>query len=274
VSETKQELIPADAKPATDYQLIKMENESLMMAAQVRPRNNKAVMQELLDQIEAYPSFAESVMYAKPIGADKSGRMQYARGLSIRAAEAIAAAWGYNRIEQTVEPLDDDRVRVTATFTDFQSGRIWRDSGIVSKWYRSRGGQMTKHNDDRFYNVILKAELSKRVREAVMRSVPPGVRSELQSLAERMVAKLLSSETVEKIVQSFAGIGVSLAQLENLLAKPIAQGWTTDDRVTLQQVFTAIRDGETTVGEAFGSQQAERKSEASSLAQAVEEVAR
>ncbi len=133
---------------------------------------------------------------------------------------------------------------------------------------------MTKHNDDRFYNVILKAELSKRVREAVMRSVPPGVRSELQSLAERMVAKLLSSETVEKIVQSFAGIGVSLAQLENLLAKPIAQGWTTDDRVTLQQVFTAIRDGETTVGEAFGSQQAERKSEASSLAQAVEEVAR
>jgi len=42
----------------------------------------------------------------------------------------------------------------------------------------------------------------------------------------------------------------------------------------LQQVFTAIRDGETTVGEAFGSQQAERKSEASSLAQAVEEVAR
>ena len=273
MNETKQELLPVDAKPATDYQLIKMENESLMMAAQVRPRNNQAVMRELLDQIEAYPSFAESVMYAKPIGADKSGRMQYARGLSIRAAEAIAAAWGYNRIEQTVEPIDDDRVRVTATFTDFQSGRIWRDSGIVSKWYRSRGGQMTRHNDDRFYNVILKAELSKRVREAVMRSVPPGVRSELQNLAERMVAKLLSNETVEKIVASFAGIGVSLSQLENLLAKPIGKGWTTEDRVTLQQVFTAIRDGETTVGEAFGAHSTATKSEATSLAQAVQEAA-
>ena len=274
MNEIKQELMaPADAKPATDYQLIKMENESLMMAAQVRPRNNQAVMRELLDQIEAYPSFAESVMYAKPIGADKSGRMQYARGLSIRAAEAIAAAWGYNRIEQTVEPIDDDRVRVTATFTDFQTGRIWRDSGIVSKWYRSRGGAMTRHNDDRFYNVILKAELSKRVREAVMRSVPPGVRSELQNLAERMVAKLLSSETVEKIVQSFSGIGVTLVQLENLLAKPMSKGWTTEDRVTLQQVYTAIRDGETTVGEAFGVHATATKSEATSLAQAVEEVA-
>lgn len=274
MNEIKQELMtPADSKPATDYQLIKMENESLMMAAQVRPRNNQAVMRELLDQIEAYPSFAESVMYAKPIGADKSGRMQYARGLSIRAAEAIAAAWGYNRIEQTVEPIDDDRVRVTATFTDFQTGRIWRDSGIVSKWYRSRGGAMTRHNDDRFYNVVLKAELSKRVREAVMRSVPPGVRSELQNLAERMVAKLLSNETVEKIVQSFSGIGVNLTQLENLLAKPINKGWTTEDRVTLQQVYTAIRDGETTVGEAFGVHATATKSEATSLAQAVQEVA-
>ena len=132
---------------------------------------------------------------------------------------------------------------------------------------------MNRHNDDRFYNVVLKAELSKRVREAVMRSVPPGVRSELQNLAERMVAKLLSSETVEKIVQSFSSIGVTLVQLENLLAKPMSKGWTTEDRVTLQQVYTAIRDGETTVGEAFGIHATATKSEATSLAQAVEEVA-
>jgi len=268
-------LITNEVKSATDYQLIKMENETIMAAASIRPRNNQAVMRELLDQIEAYPSFAESVMYAKPIGADKqTGKMQYARGLSIRAAEAIAAAWGYNRIEQTVEPIDDDRVRVTATFTDFQSGRIWRDSGIVSKWYKDRYGKMVKHNDDRFFNVVLKAELSKRVREAVMRSVPPGVRSELQNLAERTVAKLLTNDTVQKIVDSFASIGVDLAKLENLLAKPIAKGWTTDDRVTLQQVFTAIRDGETTVGEVFGNSVAGPKPETkviNSLAEAIEE---
>jgi len=272
---TEQELITNEVKSATDYQLIKMENETIMAAASIRPRNNQAVMRELLDQIEAYPSFAESVMYAKPIGADKqTGKMQYARGLSIRAAEAIAAAWGYNRIEQTVEPIDDDRVRVTATFTDFQSGRIWRDSGIVSKWYKDRYGKMVKHNDDQFFNVVLKAELSKRVREAVMRSVPPGVRSELQNLAERTVAKLLTNDTVQKIVDSFASIGVDLAKLENLLAKPIAKGWTTDDRVTLQQVFTAIRDGETTVGEVFGNSVAGPKPETkviNSLAEAIEE---
>jgi hypothetical protein len=254
VNQITNELMPADPKQATDYQLIKMENESMMMAASVRPRNNQAVMRELLDQMEAYPSFAESVMYAKPIGKDQRGQMQYARGLSIRAAEAIAAAWGYNRIEQTVEPIDEDRVRVTATFTDFQSGRIWRDSGIVSKWYKDRFGKMTKHNDERFFNVVIKAELSKRVREAVMRSVPPGVRSELQVIAERMIARLLGNDTIQKIVDSFASIGVTLVQLENLLDKPVKMGWTTEDRVTLQQVFTAIRDGETTVGEAFARQ--------------------
>ena len=270
---TEQELITNEVKSATDYNLIKMENETIMAAASIRPRNNQAVMRELLDQIEAYPSFAESVMYAKPIGKDQGGKMQYARGLSIRAAEAIAAAWGYNRIEQTVEPLDDDTVRVTATFTDFQTGRIWRDSGIVSKWYKDRYGKMAKHNDDRFYNLVLKAELSKRVREAVMRSVPPGVRSELQSLAERQVAKLLTNEVVEKIVGSFNSIGISLVQLEMLLNKPIAKGWTTEDRVTLQQVFTAIRDGETTVAEVFGRATPTKESAPVSLTQAVEEVA-
>ena len=107
-----------------------------------------------------------------------------------------------------------------------------------------------------------------------MRSVPPGVRSELQNLAERMVARLLTNDTVEKIVSSFAGIGVSLSQLENLLNKPINKGWTTEDRVTLQQVFTAIRDGETTIGEAFSHKhEGEQRTEVKSLSEAVQEAA-
>jgi len=270
---SEQNLMPSDVKPSTDYNLIRMENETMAAAAIAKPRNNQAVMRELLDQIEAYPSFAESVTYAKPIGKDNAtGQMQYARGLSIRAAEAVAAAWGYNRIEQTVEPIDDDTVRVTATFTDFQTGRIWRDSGIVSKFYKDRNGRMVRHSDDRFYNVVLKAELSKRVREAIIRSVPPGVRSELQILAETMVAKLLSNETVSKMVNSFSTLGVGLVQLENLLGKPIAKGWTTDDRLTLQQIFTAIRDGETTVAEVFQKTKAETMVEAKTLAEAVAEA--
>lgn len=276
MNEKKQELItePNSFVPATDYELIRIENETISALAQAKPRNHREVVRDLIEQIEAYPSFAEAVMYAKPIGKDQSGRMQYARGLSIRAAEALAASWGYNRIEQKCEIIDDDRVRVVATFTDLQTGRIWRDEGILSKWYRKSGGGMARHSDDRFFNIVVKAELSKRVREAVMRSVPPGMRMELQQMAEKMVAKLLSDETVQKIVQSFAGIGVTLVQLENLLEKPIQSGWTVDDRVTLQQVYTAIKDGESTVGEVFGAKQdgAAGEKKATGLAEAIKDL--
>jgi hypothetical protein len=268
----KRELIASgEIKPATDYNLVKMENETIMAAAVAKPRNHKAVMQELIDQIEAYPSFAESVMYAKPVGDGK-----FVRGLSIRAAEALAAAWGFNRIEQVVEPIDEDTVRVTATFTDFQSGRIWRDSGIVSKFYKRRGGGIVRYDEDRFYNTVVKAELSKRVREAIMRSVPPGVRSELQAMAERTVAKLLTNDVVNKIVASFAALGVDLAKLETLVGKTIDKGWTLDDRALLQQVYTGLKDGETTVAEVFAQKQEQAKvgpaSEPKTLAEAVSEA--
>jgi hypothetical protein len=248
MSEEGQLIQAENLKAMADYSLVKMENETMMAAAIARPRNHKAVMEDLIAQVEAYPSFAESVMYSKPVGDGK-----YVRGLSIRAAESLAAAWGHNRIQQIVEPIDQDTVRVTAIFTDFQSVRIWSDSGIVSKFYKRRGGGIARYDDDRFYNVIVKAELSKRVREAIMRSVPPGVRIELQTMAERVVAKLLTNDVVQKIVQSFSGLGVSLAQLETLIGRSIDSGWTVDDRLTLQGVYTAIKDGETTVGEVFGA---------------------
>jgi len=269
MSDNKNEIILTSQADANS--LIKVENDTMIAMAQTRPRSNRAVISELIDQIDAYPSFAESVVYAKPIGTDNNGRMQYARGLSIRAAEAIAAAWGNNEIIQKVETIDDDHVRVVAIFKDLQTVRIWKDEGIVSKWYKTRGGKMAKHNDDRFFNIVVKAELSKRVREAIIRSVPPGLRSELQSVAEARVARLLSNETIEKIVQAFGGIGVSLVQLENLIDKPLSKGWTVDDRVTLQGVFTAIKDGETTIAEAFGAKQAKPDATTEAITKALSE---
>lgn len=267
----KQELIRSHGLQTTNYELIKVENDMISAMAVMRPRNNAAVLAELTEQIQTYPSFAESVVYSKPVGKGPDGRPAYARGLSIRAAEAIAAAWGYNRISQTVEPIDDDTVKVTAQFLDIQTGRVWTDSGIVSKFYKKSGGGMARHSDDRFYSVVVKAEMSRRIREAIIRCVPPGLRSELQLIAEKAVAKLLTNEAVERIVGSFGALGVQLVQIEKLLGKQIHKGWTVDDRTTLLQVYNAIKDGETTVAEVFGSLSAppEAKAKPSTLGAAI-----
>tara|TARA_R100000152_G_C6770577_1_gene196815 strand:- start:173 stop:1012 length:840 start_codon:yes stop_codon:yes gene_type:complete len=251
-TDSQNELAIANQLEASNVTLMKLENETIASLAAAHPRDHKAIKEEIVSQMEAYPSFAESMVYCRPIGsADPSGRQKYARGLSIRAAEALAEAYGFNRIRCEVDEIDEDKVRVTATFTDLQRGRVWQDVGIVSKFYKTRYGKMQRWNDDKFYGMILKGEMSKRVREVILRCISSGLRTELQAMAERYMAKVLSGDGVSKIVDSFNRIGVQVDVLENYIGRPIGVGWTEDDRVTLLSIFNAIKDGQISVAEAF-----------------------
>lgn len=255
--------IPAIANMPSDLAILRLENETIQSLAAARPRNHLTIKADIAAQLEAYPSFAKAAIYAKPCGKDpETGRQKIARGLSIRAAEALAEAYGFCRIRTDVTPLDEDTVKVEATFTDYQKGRIWQDGGIVSKWYRggkNQGYKMVKHADDRFYGVVVKAELSRRVREVITRSVPPGLRAELFEMAEKQLAKLLDDGAVGKIVAKFGQKGVTLAQLETHIGRTKGSGWTEEDRLDLLGLWNAIEDGETTINEAFGDDQPKDK---------------
>jgi len=269
------ELAVANQLQSSDVTLMKLENETITSLAATNPRNHQSIKREILDQMEAYPSFAESMVYSVPVGKDyKTGQMKYARGLSIRAAESLAEAYGFNRVRCEVDPIDDDTVRVTATFTDLQRGRVWQDVGLVSKYYKKRTGGMQRHNDERFYGLVVKAEMSKRVREVILRCVSSGLRAELQSMAERYMAKVLSGDGVSKIVDSFNNIGVGVETLENYIGRPIGAGWTEDDRVTLLSIYNAIKDGQVTVAMAFAEKPTDVKIEQpqTSLEKALEKV--
>lgn len=275
-SVNQNELATVNQLEDSQVTLMKMENETIASLAAASPRNHQSIKQEILDQMEAYPTFAESMVYSVPVGKDyQTGQMKYARGLSIRAAEALAEAYGFNRVRCEVEEVDDEKVRVTATFTDLQRGRVWQDVGLVSKFYKTRSGGMQRHNDERFYGLVVKAEMSKRVREVILRCVSSGLRAELQSMAERYIAKVLSGDGVSKIVESFNEIGVQVEVLENYIGRPIGAGWTEDDRVTLLSIYNAIKDGQVSVSQAFAiqaEQQTKVEQPKTSLEKALEQV--
>jgi len=248
------ELITANGLANTNMAMMKMENESIQSHAMAKPRDIKAIKDDIKEQIDHYPAFAEKMVYARPVGIDqKTGKQKIARGLSIRAAEALAEAYGFNRIRCEADDIDDDKVRITATFTDLQRGRIWQDVGIVSKNYKSRYGKMERFDDHRFYSLVLKSEMSKRVREVILRCISAGLKEELRQLAEQYMAKMLSGEGVSKIVDRFAELNVDIPKLESYVGRPIGNGWTDDDRVTLLSTYNAIKDGVTTVKEVFGA---------------------
>lgn len=245
-----------------DLAVIKMENESMMALAAARPRDYAEVLESVKGQLAAYRSFAQEAVYNKPVGKDpNTGQMRYARGLSIRAAEALAEAYRYCKVRSDVTPIDADTVRVEACFTDFQSGRVWQDSGIVSKTYKKRNGTIARHSDDRFYNVVVKAEASKRVRECIMRMIPPGLRSELVICVDAQLSEFLDESTQAAIIAQFANRGATVPMLEGLIGKSLDH-FTREDRGTLVGVWNALEAGETTVAEAFGTNGDSQKSDA------------
>ncbi len=253
--------VDAVASLPSDLALMKLENENIMALAAARPRDHKAIVAEIASQLEAYPSFAAQAVYAKPVGRDTDGNMRYARGLSIRAAEAVAEAYGYNRTRADVQVIDDDHVKVTATFTDYQRGRIWQDSRIISAFYKTRGGKTARHTVDRFHSVVVGAEVSRRIREVILRSVPPGLRSELMTMADRQIDELLDDRTIQKIIAEYSTKGVTLEMLETHVGRTADAGWTKEDRRDLLELWNAIKDGHTTIQEAFGGQTAEPDAE-------------
>lgn len=230
---------------------MRMENEIMISECRARPRDFEAIKAELLENLQAFPALAQEAIYVKPVGKGDDGQMKYAEGLSIRAAEVLAEAYGYNRVRADVTPIDDDKVKIDATFSDFQKSRIWQDGGILSKWYKSSGGGMKKVPDDRFYSVVVKAESSRRVREVILRSINSGLKAWFEAECRKLNDKSLTPDEIKSIIGHFRDKGVSLEQLSAFIGREPDMGWTSNDKQMLLGIWNAIKTGETTVQEAF-----------------------
>lgn len=249
---------PVDSSPVSELArlpdhlaIIKMENDSILAAAAARPRDYKQILVDLRTQLDAYPAFARSALYSKPVGQDEHGRQKVATGPSIRMAEAIAEAYGYNSVETAMRVIDDDHVEVAARFIDYQRGRRWVTTSIVSKLYtkaKHKGGGVGRIDDERFYNVVCKAATSKCVREVILRCVPPGLREELQNTVENAIDEQLTPQAIAKIVAAFESFRIYQKDIERFMGKPIID-INKDERRQVQGLYTALCDQEITADE-------------------------
>lgn len=175
-----------------------------------------------------------------------------ARNLSIRAAEAVAEIYGFNRLSCGVQIVDSDHVKVTARFFDYANLRTWEDEALVPKFYTTRDGQKYRHAEDRFHDTIVKAAKSKLIREVIIRSVPAVLRLRMFAKCEEMIARKLGDDDIDKIVKAFAEFGVTQQQLETYIGRTRKEGWTKDDRLEVATAYNGLKSNETTVAELFG----------------------
>lgn len=243
-------LLAKQAATRPELLQMRMENETIMAECRAQPRDLGECKRKLCDLLREFPEFAEDAVYRRPVGKEEgSDRQKIAEGLSIRAAEALAEAYGYNRVRGDVTRIDANTAKVDATFTDFATGRIWQDGRLVSQVATKRDGSQYRINDDRFSDIVCGAAKSRAIREVIVRSVNPALKAWFENECRKITATLLTEERMNEMVAAFDGYGINLVQLEALLGRARSLGWTTNERVKALEMFNALKTNETTVAD-------------------------
>ena len=237
--------------------LVRLENQTQMMIALQHPRNEARILESAVNEMVVYEEAAEEAVYSKPVGKDQSGVMQYAEGLSIRAAEALALRWGNNAFGAEIITDDGETVNGVATWLDYESNNRRTFPFRISRKYKKRGGTMGRHAEDRFNDIVVPAKLSRVLREVILRSLPAGLKKAYERKAREIMAKKGTNQAAG-VVKGFALYGVGQKDLEALIGKPMT-GWDGKDVTKLIGIGQAIKQGETTVAQAFGHEEPEKE---------------
>lgn len=258
VAETSSTALAEQAKAAVQARWI--------MAMQ-RPRDLMQSRQRLLDDC-ARPGFAETAIYRKPVG-------DGVEGPSIRMAEAAARAMGNIYCEVTAIYDDAQKRIVRVSATDLEANLSFpMDVTIAKTIERSKplpGRKIvgTRKNSKGFDVFIIeatdeeildkeRATASKAMRTCLLRLIPGDI---LEEAIERCYATRRGeiakdpTQARKRMVDAFASLGISAAQLAEHLGHPV-DATTPDELDRMRSLHAALKDKETTWSEVMDATKA------------------
>lgn len=240
---TELQVIPNNALEA----ITRGEIDTQIRTAKAYPRSMKKFLSTAIDQATAHVEIAESFIYVRPVGM-KNGKMQYAEGLSVRAAEIVGAAYGNLRvgsmiIEQT------DRYVVTRGFAHDLESNFASTSENKEPTVTKDG----KPFSEGMRAVIAKASLAKARRDATFQVVPKALCRPIETAARALIAgdsKSLESRRANA-VQFVQRLNIDPARVWAAMGVAGEEELTSDHLLTLAGIRTAIKDGDTKIEDAF-----------------------
>lgn len=206
---------------------------------------------------------AASMFYVLP----RSGKK--IEGPSARLAEIMLHTWGNIRADADI--VAEDKAHVTAMGTAFDLERNVAVRVRVKRRITDRHGK--RYNED-MIGVTSNAAISIALRNAVFKVVPRVFSERVYQAARK--ASIGEAGTLTQKRQSmlewFQKAGVTDKQLFDALDVAGLDDIGEDELITLRGLATAIKDGETTVEQAFSSRAVESEA-TSELNQAIEDSA-
>lgn len=250
--ETELEVMPLNAVES----MVRGEIGSQIETAHRYPRSLELFKCRAIQMACIDEETAASCIYRRPVGKGEDGKMKFAEGMSIRMAEIVGSAYGNLRVYAMLLDQTERQVTARGMAMDLESN-FASSSEVVESTVRRDG----KPFDERMRTVVAKAALAKARRDATFQVVPKA----LARPVEQAVRKLLLGETksLDKrraaVVAWIAGLTDNFVPSGKFDAHRVWKALgiegpadlSVDHIETLTGIRTAIKDGETTVDEAF-----------------------
>ncbi len=228
--------------PSTTGALMRAELDQQVSTAKAYPRSVAKFKAEALAMATLDQDTAASCFYALPRGG------KTIEGPSIRLAEIIGSAWGNLNYGARVVNMDEKFLYAQGVCRDLE--RNVTMTSEVTRRITDKNGK--RYNDD-MIGVTANAACSIALRNAIFKVVPMAYAKDVLAQARRVAigdAKTLASRRAG-MIDYFGKMGVEQKRILWLLEKPSIEDIGLDDMQVLVGLATAIKDGDTTVDEAF-----------------------
>lgn len=208
------------------------------------PRTYEKFRQDLERFTCTTPAVAATMFYAKPVAGTSI------IGPGVRFAEVLKTAWRNTRTGLRIIGERGDVAIAQGLFFDAETNtglQIEAQRSILTKEKKKFGQDMIVTTGN--------AAASVAYRNAIFRGVPRGMWDDLYEKT-RIVAVGEAASFVQQVneaVEAFSKQGVTLVMLLNNLGCPSVRDITPDNIIKMRSVFSAIKKGEMTIEDAFGS---------------------
>lgn len=227
------------------YQQDKAQIDVQISTAKAYPRAMKRAIEDAIAIVSMDKETAATCTYSVPRGG------KAITGPSVHLAKILAQVWGNMRIEAKVVSIEAKQITSEAICFDLE-----KNIAIKTQVKRSIWGKYGRFNED-MITVTGNAANSIALRNAILSVIPRAVVDKVYNAAKQTITGDLSDATklLKRRKQVFEGLqstySVTEAEILSAVGKASVDHIVADDLVVLIGIGTSIKDGDSTVEQAF-----------------------
>lgn len=243
--ETLTEELTQVVSPQVIYEQDKAAIDVQISTAKAYPRNIKRSTENAIAIVSIDSETAKTCTYSVPRGG------KAITGPSVHLAKILAQVWGNLRVEAKVVSIDHNQITSEAVCFDLEN-----NLAIKTQVKRSIIGKMGRFSED-MITVTGNAANSIALRNAILSVIPRAIVDKVYNSAKNTITGDISDETklIAKRKQVVDGLkdtfNLKESEIFSAVGKQAITHLTSDDLVVLIGIGTAIKDGDTTVEQAF-----------------------